>query len=90
MAKGDMTISISPAEIMGSEVMKSGEYKYARVSVKKSDKQYMSISCEWQDAEIPEFVMALFDFMKANKDVVDNSKLDSTDEYASLKDRIFK
>jgi hypothetical protein len=30
-AKKDMSISFKPEEIMGSEIMKSGEYKYARV-----------------------------------------------------------
>ncbi len=88
MAKGDLTIIITPTEIMGSEIMKSGDYKYARVSVKKNDKQYLSISFEWQDAEIPEFVMGLMSWMQSNKEEIEKAKVEFATEYAVLKERL--
>jgi hypothetical protein len=79
-----LNISIDPAQIVGSEIMKSGDYKYARMGVKVGDDQYMSISYEWKGESIPEFVMGLFEFMKANVDEIKENK----EEFISLKERI--
>jgi len=86
-----LNISIDPSQIVGSEIMKSGDYKYARMGVKMGDDQYMSISYEWKgEGNVPEFVMSLFEFMKANKEEVDKSKESGSLEYESLNKRIFK
>lgn len=69
--KKGITISVAPEEIVGSEVMKSGDYKYARIGVKKGDNEYMTISYEWKgDGSIPEFVMSIMDFIKSNKEEI--------------------
>lgn len=70
MPKGNMSINISPEEIIGSEIMKSGEYRYARVGIKKGDDEYINISYEWKGdgKAIPEFVMGLLSFITSNKE----------------------
>jgi len=87
MAEKPMIIKIMPSEIKGTEIMKSGEYRYARVGVKRGDNEYLSISYEWKgDAAMPDFVMGLMEFMKANKEEIEKAKND--EEFASLKERI--
>ena len=76
------TITIDPAQIVGSEIMKSGDYKYARMGVKIGDDQYMSISYEWK-GEIPEFVMNLVGWLQASKEEIK----EGAEEFAALKER---
>lgn len=86
-AKNSMSVSFSPEEIMGSEITKSGDYKYARVGIKRGDNEFMTISYEWKGESVPEFVMGLMDWMKANKEEVEKSKTEKAAEYAALKER---
>lgn len=87
MAKGDMSLVISPSEIMGSEIGKSGDYKYARLGVKKGDAEYLSISYEWKSDTIPEFVMGVMNWMQSNKEEIEKSKVEKAAEYAALKEK---
>lgn len=77
MANGNISLNVSPDTIIGSEVMKSGEYKYASVGIKVSDDEYIRISYEWKGDGVPEFVMGIIGYISANKEEVDISK----DEY---------
>jgi hypothetical protein len=86
MASKAMKIEIMPEDIKGVEIMKSGDYRYARVGVKRGDDEYLSITYEWKGGDIPEFVMGLMDFMKANEEEIEKAKDD--EEFASLKERI--
>jgi len=89
MAKNKgLTINISPEEIVGSEIVKSGDYRYASVGIKKGDKEYMRISYEWQGDNLPEFVMSLMSWMQSNKEEIDKAKEETSEEYAALKERI--
>jgi len=85
----NLNITVMPDEVMhfGLSVSKDG-YKSARVIVKKGDKEYMSIGYEWEGDGIPEFVMSLMGFVKANKEGVDVSveaKKEEYEEYSSRK-----
>ena len=63
-----MTIKIKPDQVMYSNISKSKDgYNNARVVVKANEKEYMSISYEWEGKEIPEFAMNLMGFMQANE-----------------------
>lgn len=66
MAK-DMTIKISPDQVMFSNISKSKDgYNSARVVAKVSDNEYMSVSYEWEGNNVPDFAMNLMSFMQAN------------------------
>ncbi|KKM97159.1 hypothetical protein LCGC14_1170870 [marine sediment metagenome] len=89
MAKNKgMTITIMPDEIVGSEIIKSGDYKYASIGVKMGDQEFMRISYEWKGEGVPEFVMAIMSWMQANKEVIDPLKEERAEEYAALKERM--
>ncbi len=87
MAHKKMTINISPDEIMGSEIMKSGDYRFASVGVKKGDKEFMRISYEWSGDDVPEFVMGLMDFMMSNKEEIEEAKEKGAEEYVAFIER---
>jgi len=82
----DLTFSFMPEEVMGVEIMKSGDYSYATVGIKKGDKERCRISYEWSGEGIPDFVMSLMGWMQANEDAVDSSK--NEEEYAAIKERL--
>lgn len=79
-----MTINISAEEVLGWEIMQSGDYKYASVRVKRSDDEYLRVSYEWKGNDVPDFVMSLMSFMTANK--IDKNL--ESEEYAELKKRM--
>jgi len=83
-----LTIEIMPEEIVGSEIMRNGDYKYASVGIKKGDNEYMRISYEWKGEGVPEFVMGIMSWMQSNKEVIDKAKEMGAEEYASLKERM--
>jgi hypothetical protein len=83
-----LTINIMPEEIVGSEIVKSGDYKYASVGIKRGDNEYMRISYEWKGEGVPEFVMGIMSWMQSNKEEIDEAKKDGAEEYAALKGRI--
>jgi len=88
MAKNKgLTINIAPEEIVGSEIVKSGDYKYASVGIKRGDDEYMRISYEWKGDGVPEFVMGIMSWMQSNKEVIDKTKEEGAEEYAALKER---
>ena len=86
MASKPMKINIMAEDIKGVEIMKSGDYRYARVGVKRGEDEYLNVSYEWKGENIPEFVMGLMDYMKANSEVIEQSKDD--EEFAAIKERI--
>lgn len=89
MAKNKgLNISIMPEEIVGSEIMKSGDYKYASVGIKRGDNEYMRISYEWKGEAVPEFVMGIMSWMQSNKEEVDKAKEQGAEEYKALKERV--
>jgi len=68
MAKKDMTIKIAADNIVYTNISKSKDgYNSARMVVKAADKEYMSISYEWEGTNVPEFAMNLMGFMQANE-----------------------
>ena len=68
-------IFIPTETIRGVELMKAGDYRYARLSANLSDDVYVSVSYEWKGS-IPDEVMSLMEFMKANKnDVKEDAKV---------------
>jgi len=88
-SKKNLSISIMPDEVMhfGLSVSKDG-YKSARVIVKRGDKEYMSIGYEWEGEGIPEFVMSLMGFVKANQEELNASveaKKEEYEEYSAKK-----
>lgn len=82
-AKG-LVINIAPDEILGWEIMQSGDYKYASIRVKRSDDEYLRVSYEWKGDTVPDMVMALMSFMQANK----IEKNADSAEYVELKKRM--
>jgi hypothetical protein len=88
MAKNKgLTINIDPEEIVGSEIVKSGDYKYASIGIKRGDNEYMRISYEWKGDGVPEFVMGIMSWMQSNKEEIDKAKEEGAEEYAALKER---
>lgn len=87
--KKDLKFTIMVEEIMhfGMSISKDG-YKSARVIVKKGDKEYMSIGYEWEGEGIPEFVMNLMGFVKANEEEIETARENLSEEdveYAAKK-----
>ncbi len=80
MAKAKkMSISIDPDQVMYTNISKSKDgYNSARVVVKVGDKEYMSVSYEWEGDSIPDFAMNLMSFMQAN-----SMDIGTRDEYAT-------
>ena len=89
MAKNKgLTINIDPEEIVGSEIVKSGDYKYASIGIKRGDNEYMRISYEWKGDGVPEFVMGIMSWMQSNKKEIDKAKEEGAKEYTALKERV--
>jgi hypothetical protein len=87
-SKKGLTLSIAPEEIMGAEVTKSGDYRYASVGIKRGDNEYLRIAYEWKGDGIPEFVMSLMSWMQSNKEEIEAKKDEHKEEYQSLKERL--
>ena len=83
-----ITLSFSPEEIIGADIAKSGEYKYASVGIKRGEKERLRISYEWSGEGIPDFVMNLMGWMQANQEEIDSNKKEFEDEYKELKERL--
>jgi len=68
MAKKDFNIKVKAEDIMYTNISTSKDgYNSARIVIKQEDKQYLSISCEWEGDNIPAFALDVMGFMKANK-----------------------
>lgn len=79
----DMNIKIGAEQVMYSNISRSKDgYNSARVVVKAGEKEYMSISYEWEGEGIPDFAMNLMSFMTANEMGTAVNKLG--DEYAEF------
>ena len=64
----DMVIKITPDQVLYTNISKSKDgYNSARVVAKVSEKEYMSVSYEWEGEGIPDFAMSLMSFMQANE-----------------------
>jgi hypothetical protein len=69
MAKAkDFTVKVLNEEVMYTSISKSKDgYNSARIAAKKGDKEYLSITYEWEGDGVPSFALDLMDFMQANK-----------------------
>ena len=68
MASKDMKISISPDQVVFTNISRSKDgYNSARIVAKMNEKEYMSVSYEWEGNTIPDFAMNLMGFMQANE-----------------------
>lgn len=83
----NIVITIIPDEIIGADISRSRDYKYASVGVKISDNEYLRVSYEWKGDGVPEFVLGLMQFIQANKEDIDKQKEEHAEEYAELKKR---
>jgi hypothetical protein len=67
-SKKKMSVNIDPDQVMYTNISRSKDgYNSARVVVKTGDKEYMSISYEWEGDGVPDFAMNLMGFMQANE-----------------------
>jgi len=67
-SKKGMIIKIDPDQVLYTNISKSKDgYNSARVVAKVSEKEYMSVSYEWEGDAIPDFAMNLMSFMQANE-----------------------
>ena len=80
----DFNLVVPADAIRGTEIMKSGDYKYARVGAKIDEDTYVSVSYEWKGEGIPDAVMALMEYIQANKAELKEDK----EELAKLHNRI--
>jgi hypothetical protein len=82
MAKSkDFTVSISPDTVMYTNISKSKDgYNSARMVAKISDKEYMSISYEWEGNGVPTFAMDLMGFMKTQASAVNDGVWEGQEE----------
>lgn len=68
MAKKDFNIKIKAEDVMYTNISTSKDgYNSARMVVKRGDKEYLSVSTEWEGDNIPSFALDLMGFMKASK-----------------------
>lgn len=86
--KKDITIKVLADQIMhtGISVSKDG-YKSARMLVKIRDKEYLSISYEWEGDNVPGFVMEIMSFIQANEEVIKQSGAEKSGEDAAYIER---
>ena len=85
----EMKFSIGEDQVMYSNISKSKDgYNSARVVAKINDKEYMSVSYEWEGNAVPDFAMNLMGFMQASKlevGVVVEAHADEYEEFAAKK-----
>jgi hypothetical protein len=85
MAKAkNFTITIDPEQIVGSEIMKSKDYRYARLGVKRGENEFMTVSYEWKGDIVPDFVMSLMSWMQSSIEAIEKNE----EEFAALKERM--
>lgn len=84
MASKDMKILIGADQVMFSNISRSKDgYNSARVVAKINEKEYMSVSYEWEGDSVPDFAMNLMGFMSANEIAVGPVEAHA-EEYAEL------
>ena len=84
----NLIITIVPDEIIGADISRSRDYKYASDGVKVNDDEYLRVSYEWKGDGIPDFVMSLMGWMQSNKEDLDKRMEENAKEYEDLKTRI--
>ena len=68
MAKKKFTVNVDPESVVYSNISKSKDgYNSARMVIKAGEKDYMSISYEWEGDHVPDFAMNLMSFMQSNE-----------------------
>lgn len=89
MAKSKgFNVSVLPEEVMYTGISKSKDgYNSARMHIKKGDKEYMSISYEWEGDGVPDFAMNLMSFMQTEGEVIEVSKEEKAAEYTEYLER---
>ena len=89
MAKKDMTIKIGADQVMFSNISKSKDgYNSARVVAKVNDKEYMSVSYEWEGNNVTDLAMDFMSFMQANKVEIEAAVESHKDEMAAKKGKM--
>ncbi len=84
--KKELKITIAVEEIMYTNISKSKDgYNSARIVIKRGEKEYMSISYEWEGDGVPGFAMDLMGFMQANE--IEPNTVVMEEEYAEYKER---
>jgi len=86
--KKTIIVTVVLDEIIGADISRSKDYRYASVGVKISDNEYLRISYEWKGDTIPDFVMSLMGWMTSNKEEINQQKEEYAEEYAELKKRM--
>ena len=82
----ELVLKFMPEEVVGAEIVRSGDYKYASIAIKKADNERCRISYEWSGDIIPDFVMGIMAWLQANQEVVDQAK--NEEEFAAIKERL--
>ena len=87
--KSNFNISIDPSNVVYTGISRSRDgYSSARMVVKSGEKEYMSISYEWEGAGVPDFAINLMSFMKNSgmeKSGVWAGKEDAYEEFSKIK-----
>lgn len=78
----DITIKIDSDKVVGSEIMRSGSYKYASITAKPSDNQYIRVSFEWKDNNVPDTVLDIMKLITASE------VMGESDEYKEVGKRM--
>lgn len=77
-----MKIEIGGDQVMYSNISRSKDgYNSARVVAKINDKEYMSVSYEWEGDGVPDFAMNLMGFMQASELEIGTVVEDHSDDY---------
>ena len=87
MAKKNFSVTITPDEVLYTSIHKSKDgYNSARIVAKRGEKEYMSITYEWEGDHIPSFAMDLMGFMQANE-VAESGSWPGKEEAMSVFDK---
>lgn len=89
MAKAkDLKITISAQTVMYVSISKSKDgYNTARCYVKVAEKEYLSVSYEWEGDGVPGFAMDLMGFMQANAEQIEKAQAELEKEFAEFQKR---
>lgn len=87
----DFSVNINPTEVLYTSINTSKDgYNSARLVAKRADKQYLSVSFEWEGGGIPDFAMDLVDFMKANNMETSGIWVDKEADYTEFSAKMSK
>ena len=87
----DFSVSINPTEVLYTSINTSKDgYNSARLVAKRADKQYLSVSFEWEGGGIPDFALDLVEFMKANNMETSGIWVDKEGDYTEFAAKMSK